>query len=208
MLKLRNARYAHQFLDPPVGSDRNHQPPTDLELGLRRLRHFGAAGRDDDRVVRRVILPAARAVCMQHMHIPVAELGQHRRRLLVELADAFDGVNLFGNLRQDSRRVTRAGADFEHLFAPVERQRLRHQRDDIGLRDRLSLGYRQRCVLIGEFAKVLRQEDLPRDGLHRFKHQLRAYTTARDVVFNHRVASLRKIDLVHLSCPRAGGRMG
>ena len=141
------------------------------------------------------------------MHIPVSELGQHRRRLLGELADAFDCVDLFGNLRQDSRRVTRAGADFEYLFASFERQRLCHQRDDIGLRDRLPLGYRQRCVLIGKFAKVLGQEGLPRDGLHRFKHQLRAYATAGDVTFNHRVAALRKIDPVHLLCLHAGGCM-
>ena len=34
VLKLRNTRHTHQFLDPPVGSNRNHQPSTDFELGL------------------------------------------------------------------------------------------------------------------------------------------------------------------------------
>ena len=88
---------------------------------------------------------------MQHVHIRIAELGQHRGRLFGELADALDRINIPGNSREDGRRVTRAGADLQHLFTAFERQSLGHQRDDIRLRDRLLFCDRQRCIFIREF---------------------------------------------------------
>ena len=51
-------------------------------------------------------------------------------------------------------------------------EQLRHQRDDIGLRDRLAVADRQRPVLVGIGTFIVRHELVPFDGVHRFEHIL------------------------------------
>ncbi len=145
--------------------------PSDLELRLQRFGHLGAAGRDDDRVVRRVLGPAARSVAMQHVHVAVAQVGKRRSGFFGELADALYRVDAARDTREDCRGVARAGADLEHLLAAFERQCIGHQRNDVGLRDRLALRDRQRRVFVGEFPHRLGQKRLPRNGSHRVEHQ-------------------------------------
>ena len=48
----------------------------------------------------------------------------------------------------------------------VRAQGPRHQRDDVGLRDRLPLGDRERGVLVGELRELGREERLARDRPH------------------------------------------
>ena len=194
---LRYTDHAQQFLNAPINPHRNDQPASDLELSLQGFRYLWAARRDHDRVIRCVIGPTSRSVGMQHVHIRIAELGQHRSSLFGELADALDRINIASNSRQNGRGVTRAGADLQHLFTAFERQSLGHQRDDIRLRDRLIFCDRQRRVFIREFPQRLGQEGLARDGSHGVQNQGRAHPTPCHLAVNHTIAERCKIDLVH-----------
>ena len=71
---MRDTRYPHEFLDARIIADRNDKPSAKLQLILQRLGNLGPAGRHDDRIVRRVLGPTARAVRMEHMHIAIAEI--------------------------------------------------------------------------------------------------------------------------------------
>ena len=117
-----DARDAHELLHARVGADRDDQAAADLELLLQRLRNLRAAGGDDDRVVGRVLGPAARAVGVQHVHVVIAEIGKLLRRLGGQLADALDREDLAGDAREDGRGIARARADLEHLLAARQRR--------------------------------------------------------------------------------------
>ena len=138
---------AHQFLRARIAADRDHQAAADLELRAQRFRNLRPAGRHHDGVIGRMIGPAARAVAVQHVHIVVALLGERRGRFFRQLPDALDRVDLGRDFGEHGGRVAGAGADFEHLFPAFEPQRLGHERDDVGLRDGLPLGDRQRANL-------------------------------------------------------------
>ena len=71
-------------------------------------------------------------------------------------------------LRQNGRLVTRAGADLEHGVLRGEVEQVRHQRDDVGLRDRLAMPDGQRMVGVGVPHGAGRDEAVPlhaADGL-------------------------------------------
>src|SRR3546814_14184724 len=93
------------------------------------------------------------------LHSPLGEAGQ----LLVSL----DREYLVRHLPHDSGGITGAGADLEHPVPRLQPRRLDHQRDDIGLRNRLLGLDRQRRILNGEFADMLRHEFLAWYGAHR-----------------------------------------
>ena len=169
---LRHPRDADQLLRPrsmaPTGITR--RPPI-FELLLQRLRHARPAGGDDDRVVRRVLRPAERAVAVQHVHVVAACGGECLGGLVRQLTVALDRVDAARDPREHGGGVAGAGADLEHGFAARELQRLRHQRDDVGLRDRLAFLDRQRRVLVGELVQSRRQEGLARDVAHGVEHE-------------------------------------
>ena len=125
---------------------------------LERLRNLGSARRDDDRVIRRCRGPAECPIGVHDMDVAVAESRQRRSRFFGKLADPLDRVDFCCNLGQHGRRVAGARADFEHPFAALQIQRLRHQRHDIGLGDGLPGIYGERRILIGEFPQTLRKK--------------------------------------------------
>jgi hypothetical protein len=122
------------------------------------------------------------------VHVIVMQIGQRPGRLLGELADALDRVDLAGDFGEHGRRVAGAGTDLQHPFAALERQRLDHEGDDVGLRDRLPLGDRQRRVVIGEFAQPLGQKGFARHRAHGIEHQVRAHAARRNGVLHHLLA--------------------
>ena len=102
---LGNTRDADQFLNLWIASNRNDQSAADLELLLQGFGNFGAAGGDDDAVIGRMIRPALCPIAVQDMHVVVAEISQQGSRLLGELTDPLDGVNVASHLRQDGGRI-------------------------------------------------------------------------------------------------------
>ena len=88
------------------------------------------------------------------MDIVIAKIGQRRGRLFGQWAMPLDGVDIGSNFGEDRRRIARTGTDFEHLLTAAQRQRLGHEGDDIGLRDRLPFLDRQRSVFVCKLAKL------------------------------------------------------
>ena len=68
--------------------------------------------------------------------------------------------------------------------------RLDHQRDDVGLADRLFLAERQRAVLVGEFAQAIRHERLARHLAHRGEHVPVADPARFQLAVHHPLAKL------------------
>src|SRR5665647_425748 len=60
----RYADDAHQFLIPPIAPYRNNQSASDFKLRLQRFRYLGPACRDHNRIIGRLIRPAAGSVSM------------------------------------------------------------------------------------------------------------------------------------------------
>ena len=182
---FRNPDDPDQFLGALIGADRDHQPPADLQLLLERLRNLRSAGGDDDGIVGRMLRPALGAIAVQDVDIVVAEFGQRRRGLFRELAETFDRVDVGRDLRQHRGGIAGTRADLENLLAALQHQGFRHEGDDIGLRNGLLAGNRQRRILIGEFAKVLRQEQLARHLAHGVEDEFVANTARGDIALDH-----------------------
>ena len=100
------------------------------------------------------------------MDVVVTKIGERRGGLLGQRAVTLDGVDVGGNFGKDRRRIAGTGADFEDLFAATQRQRLGHERDDIGLRDCLPFFDRQGSIIVSKLAKVRRQEAFTRHTPH------------------------------------------
>lgn len=185
ILVLRNADDAYQFLAMLIGADRNHQPAADLQLLLERLWNLRTAGGHHDGVVGRMLGPAFGPVTMQNVDVIVTEFRKCDRRLFRERTEAFDRVHIGRNLRQHRGGVTGAGSDLQHLLAALEHQRLRHESDDVGLRNGLLPGDRERRIFVGKFAKLRWQEQLSRHLAHCLEHEFVTHTARGDIVLDH-----------------------
>ena len=199
---LGHASHPDQFLEAPIGAHGNHQATADLELRLQRLRDLRPAGCDDDRIVGSVIRPAERPVGVQYAYVTAAGFCQQRGRFFGQLTDAFDRVDVLRDLRQHRRGITGSGADFEHLLAAFERQRLGHHRDDIGLGDRLPFGDGQGRIVVGEFPQILRQKGLPRHRPHGRKNRGRPHAPVCDMTFHHFRAPFLEVDHEGIGLPQ------
>ena len=129
--------------------------------------------------------PAFGAVAMQDVDIVVAEFGERRGGLVGELAEAFDREHLGRDLRQHRCGIAGARADLERLLPALEHQGLRHEGDDIGLGNRLFAGDRERRILIGKLAKILRQEQFARHLAHGLKDEFVLHAAGGDVSLDH-----------------------
>ena len=76
VLGLRNAGDANEFLHLWIASDRNDQPPADLELLLQRFGNLRPAGGDNDAVIGRVLGPSFRPIAVEDMNVVIAEIGE------------------------------------------------------------------------------------------------------------------------------------
>lgn len=203
VLGLGQPRDTDELLHPHVGAERHHQPAADAELALQRLGHLGAGRGDRDGVVGCMVGPSPGPVSMENVDVRYAEISKRRRGLLGELADPLDRVHVAGDAREHRGRVSRAGSDLEHLLTALEREGVRHQRDDVRLRDRLAGSDGQRRVLVGELGERRRQELLARDGAHGGENELRADAARGDGTVDHRLAPAREVGAAHVTSPRS-----
>ena len=190
---FRKSRHSHQLLQPGIASDWNDQPPAYFELFLERLGNFGPPCGDDDAVVGRMFWPALGAIAVQNVHILIAEVGQCRGCLLGELTDPFYGVDLAGNFRENSCRVARSSSDLKDPLTALQRQRLRHEGDDVGLGNCLIRFDRQRGVLVSKLAQLLRQECFAWDLAHGTEDQFGAHAPRKNCPVNHFMAKAAKV---------------
>lgn len=200
---LAGAGDAQQGLQA-LASDRNDEPPAELELTLERLGDTVASRGDEDRVERRFVGQAQAAVAVDNGHIVIAErvdsLGGRPGERLVP----FDREHLPGDARHHRRRIARAGTHLEHLPAGRDLRGVDHERDDVGLRDRLPLADRQRAVFVGEFAHRLGNEGFARDRAERRQQVRRVDAAAANLPLDHPFAQFLRVG--HRRPPQQGAQ--
>jgi len=104
--------------------------------------------------------------------VAVPEPGETLARFNPEGLDDLDRVYLFADMAEDGRLVSRARADLERAATRARVDQVGHDRDDVGLRDRLAVPDRQRPVFIGEPAIIALYEFVARDRRERAHYAL------------------------------------
>src|SRR5215831_16579821 len=107
---------------------------------------------------------------MLYTDLAITGVLQIDRRLLRQLPDALDRVDLARDFREHGCRVTGAGTDLKHAFAAFELQSLDHEGDDVGLGYGLAAADWERTVRIGTLAKFGRNEAFARHSLNGLQH--------------------------------------
>ena len=150
----------------------------------------------------------ARAVTLDHHHVGIAETLQRGARAGGELRMPLD--------RDDrARRARPAPPPRSRSRSPTsstrddgrDARRFRHQRNDIGLRDGLALGDRQRIVLVGRL-REFRRERRPRAAPSPWQQgpsdrRCRAPTSWRSIMFR-RASANRSV--IRTACAMDGKR--
>ena len=186
MIELRLAAAGHtRKLLCVTGSDRYHDPATDLQLIEQRGRHIGATGCDDDRAERGMLRPAERAVTAADLDVVITKFREPLLRDVSKLGVALDREDAGGDRRVHSRCVARARPDLEDSIVRLELRRLGHECDDVGLRNCLAGLNRKRPVVVREFGKLGRQEILARNRGHSCQYQWICNPTGTDVTVHH-----------------------
>src|SRR2546426_2286397 len=165
--------------------DGHHHASTLRELLEERRGDRGAAGRDQYPIERRFVGPAERAAADPDPHVVVAETLEERTRPLGQARQSFDRADPPRELGEHRRLVTRAGADLEDLLMAVELEELRHEADDVGLRNRLLLADRQGMVAVGAVTQGLLDEEVTRHPPHRRQHALVRDLAAHELLLDH-----------------------
>ena len=167
---IRSPSHPEQALDVAALPHRDDEATARRQLVQERLGHLRAPRRDDDRVVRRVLGPAERAVAMEHRDVRESETGKPLGRDACQLLVPLDGVDLVSDPAENRRRVTRPRPHLQHTITGAERRRRRHQRDDVRLRDRLPALDRQGRIRVRELLELRGEKRLARDTPHRREH--------------------------------------
>src|SRR5581483_845166 len=90
-----------------------------------------------------------------------------------------------GKPGKNRRLVSAAGPDFEDFFRSAQRERLRHQPDDVGLADRLTAWDRQSAVGIGLVAEVVGHKAVAGDVGHGAQHARIADSAIEQLLVEH-----------------------
>jgi hypothetical protein len=173
-------------------ADRHHQASAPRQLVEQRRRRLRPAGGDQDRVERRPLGPAQRAVAGAHLDGGGAVRLEPPARQCGQRGVPLDRADFAGDAREHGGGVARAGADLEHAVAGADPRRLDHARDDVRLRDRLPVRDRQRRVLVGEFAHPGLEERLARHLAHRREHARVAHAAPHELALDHALALERR----------------
>ena len=161
---------APQHLIPMHRTHGDHQAAAGSKLLNEHRRDLGRRGGHDDRVEWRMFRPSQPAITRSNRH-RVAQLPQPLARGIRKLRQRLDAPDMRCDVRQHCCLVSRPGADLQHAAVLVQAQGLRHQGNDIRLRDRLVQADRQRRVLIGGVLEFVRDEQMPGHRGHGIQHR-------------------------------------
>ena len=114
----------HLLVTLPDGDD--HQPPV-FELIDQRFRDVGRRAGDDDLVERSLFGPTLEPVADSAVDVFVAEVFEKFPRLLAQILDDLDGVDVLDQWAQDRRLITAPGPDLQDLVGGSRRKGFGHQ---------------------------------------------------------------------------------
>src|SRR6185369_4828625 len=177
-----------EFLHAIGIADGHDDPSVGGELLDQRPRNVASGGGGEDRTKRRLVAPALRAVTLDDLDIVITEAPHSLASDRDQLGLPLDPDHLGGDAADHRRGVTRTGSHLEHLFARCDTRRLDHQRDDIGLRDRLPRLDRNRMVAIGEMGMLFVDEFLARNREKRVEDRLFRDSAPPELALDHLLA--------------------
>ena len=154
---FRKSRHSDQLLQPGIAADGMTSRPPILSCSLSDSGILGPPAATMMPSYGRMLRPSLGAIVMQNMDILIAEIGQSGSGLLRELTDPLYRVDVAGNFSEHGCRIARSGSDLKDLLTALQRQRLRHEGDNVRLGNCLIRFDRQRGVLVGKFMQLLRQ---------------------------------------------------
>jgi hypothetical protein len=104
-----------------------------------------------------------------------------------------DRMDAIGDLAEYGRRIARSGAHFEDAITGFYLGCLDHQRDDVGLRDGLTLADGKRSVFVSELLESGLHKSVPRYPPHRLENMPVTDTTAGYLNIHHPATGTRGI---------------
>src|SRR5438046_2170690 len=155
---------------PPRVSDGRDDPAIARELAhelgsdARRRRGY------ENAVIWSVRRKSDRRVSRDDADVFVAELGEHDTRAVRERGVPFDGHDIVRELCEHRGLISRPRAHLEHVMRRVDVQKLGHPRDDIWLRDRLTLRNSERVIAVRDVLVFLPDKTLARNLGHCSEH--------------------------------------
>src|ERR1035437_1547741 len=170
--------------------DRDEQSPALGELIEQRLRHVGARGANEDRVVRRVRLPAVRAVAEHERDVRHLAQLDRLSRVVEERLDPLDAEDLRRQVREQHGLIPRPRTDLEHALGALQRERLEISRVDRWLADRLRTADRQRRVFVRAMPNARRHEEMARREIQRAQHRHVAHALLAQLLDEPRTRAL------------------
>src|SRR3990172_9271251 len=192
------------FDDPELLVDRadgNHHPAPDRELFEQRSWHFIGCRGHDDSVEGRDLGQATVAVTGDDGYVVVAVRLERFFRPLGERWEDLDRVHVARQPGENRRLVAGAGPDLQDPVFRLRVEKLRHDRHDVRLRDRLFLADGERMVRVGHGSYGLGHEEMPRHGSHGFEHPGVRNASRFHLALHHR-KSLAVPLLARWSAPR------
>ncbi len=144
-------------------ADGDGDPSAFGELLQQRLGDVLRRGRDDDRVVRRVLGQALMAIPREHHDVAHPESPEHGPRAVRQLFEQLDPEDFSTHLPQERCGVTRARAHFEDTVVRSELECVEHHRDHRRLADGLSQADGQSAVGVGHGSFLRRHELVARN---------------------------------------------
>ncbi len=108
-----------------------------------------SGGRDQDGVEGGAGRESEGSVSGEDADIRIAEGGENVARALREGCVAFDGKDLCGKFREQSRDVAGTSANLENLVAGRELEGLEHEGHDVRLGDGLAVPDRKGMIFVG-----------------------------------------------------------
>ena len=131
---------------------------------------------------------APASVPSHHGDIGQTQAGQIIRRLPRQLFMTLHRLNVLGELSQQGSLISRAGSDLQHFRRGLQMEKVQHQGNDVGLRNRLTRSDGKRMVFIGLVAVARLHKLVTRDRRHRIEQALVADAASSHLGLHHVLA--------------------
>ena len=185
---IANAPYANQFLTTSLGTDGNYETTTLDQLVTQCARNSWSGCGHDDGVEGSSFGNSERAVAFDDVDAVESLRLECGPGALDEFGYTFDRPHIPGETTQYRRSVSRPRTDFQNPIIRTDRSRLGHERNDVGLADRLTRSDRQRAVVVRGTGVSEPHEAFSGDSRHGVEYSLIINPAAGNLVAHHLLA--------------------
>lgn len=175
----------NEILDGERRTNGNHHPSSVLQLLEERFRYFFRRSRYDNPIERSMLGPPGIAITTPHLHVSVIQRLQSSSGRCCKRLKNLNRPNRVYDLCQHRRLIARSRSDLKNPMIFLEREQLRHQRNDVRLRDGLIKTDWQWLIGICQILKLTGNKEMPRHPLHCAEHGRINDSLFLDLVVDH-----------------------